>query len=79
MQVEIEEAKARLNELVQRATQGEEIIISAAERAVKLVPVEKPAPVEQKAKKRRQMGTLEGKIWMSDDFDEPLDEMREYM
>ena len=24
-------------------------------------------------------GSLEGKIWMSDDFDEPLEEFREYM
>ena len=24
-------------------------------------------------------GEWSGKIWMSDDFDEPLDEMREYM
>jgi hypothetical protein len=25
------------------------------------------------------MGTWSGQIWMSDDFDEPLEEMREYM
>ena len=24
-------------------------------------------------------GCMKGKIWMSDDFDEPLEEMREYM
>lgn len=30
-------------------------------------------------KKKRQAGTLKGKIWMSDDFDEPLEEMKEYM
>ncbi len=33
----------------------------------------------QKPKKKRQAGTLKGKIWMSDDFDEPLEEMKEYM
>ena len=25
------------------------------------------------------IGLFEGKVWMSDDFDEPLEEMREYM
>ncbi|NJN73137.1 MAG: DUF2281 domain-containing protein [Limnothrix sp. RL_2_0] len=30
-------------------------------------------------KKYRQAGILAGKIWMSDDFDEPLEEMKEYM
>jgi hypothetical protein len=24
-------------------------------------------------------GILKGKVWMADDFDEPLDEMKEYM
>jgi len=24
-------------------------------------------------------GSMKGKIWMSDDFDEPLEEMKEYM
>ena len=25
------------------------------------------------------LGCMDGKIWMSDDFDEPLEEMKEYM
>ena len=33
----------------------------------------------EKPKKKRQAGLLKGKIWMSDDFDEPLEEMKEYM
>ncbi len=33
----------------------------------------------EKSKKKRQAGVLKGKIWMSDDFDEPLEEMKEYM
>ena len=31
------------------------------------------------ATKKRSPGGLEGKLWMSDDFDEPLDEFKEYM
>ncbi len=30
-------------------------------------------------KKRDGFGILKGKIWMSDDFDEPLEDMQEYM
>lgn len=29
--------------------------------------------------KQRRAGILEGKIWMSDDFDAPLDELKDYM
>ncbi|MBO4349391.1 MAG: DUF2281 domain-containing protein [Proteobacteria bacterium] len=28
---------------------------------------------------KRQPGIAKGKYWMSDDFDEPLEEMQEYM
>ncbi|MGB0562672.1 MAG: DUF2281 domain-containing protein [Spirulinaceae cyanobacterium] len=30
-------------------------------------------------KKRGGLGILKGKIWMSEDFDEPLEDMKEYM
>ncbi|MGK7946575.1 MAG: DUF2281 domain-containing protein [Microcystaceae cyanobacterium] len=29
--------------------------------------------------KRRQCGSAKGQIWMSPDFDEPLEDFREYM
>ncbi len=29
--------------------------------------------------KRGGLGIIKGKMWMSDDFDEPLEEMKEYM
>lgn len=28
---------------------------------------------------KREAGTLKGKIWMSDDFDEPLEDFKDYM
>ncbi len=34
---------------------------------------------EQPKKKRGGFGILKGKIWMADDFDEPLEDMKEYM
>lgn len=30
-------------------------------------------------KPKRTLGILEGKIWMSDDFDEPLEDFKGYM
>lgn len=30
-------------------------------------------------KKRRVPGSLKGKVWMSDDFNDPLDDLKEYM
>lgn len=39
----------------------------------------KQAEVENPKKKRGSLGVLKGKISMADDFDEPLEEMKEYM
>jgi len=36
------------------------------------------APKEM-PKKKRKAGLLKGKIWMSEDFDEPLEELKDYM
>jgi hypothetical protein len=36
-------------------------------------------PNEPKLKKRGGYGSLKGKIWMSHDFDAPLEDMKEYM
>jgi len=45
-------------------------------------PVKKdPVNVKQSAKLPRSTayGILKGKVWMSDDFNEPIEEMKEYM
>jgi len=69
-QFKLSEAKARFSELVQKAMLGEEVIVTKENKpVVKIVPI-KPA--------KRKPGTGKG-IWMSPDFDEPLDDFREYM
>jgi prevent-host-death family protein len=69
-QFNVAEAKARFSELVQKAMLGEEVIVAKENTpVVKIVPI-KPA--------RRKPGTGKG-IWMAPDFDEPLDDFREYM
>lgn len=67
--VTVTEAKAQLSSLVERVSRGEEIVIRRGRQPVaKLigyVPASKP----------RVLGDLEGQIWMSDDFDEPDEEL----
>lgn len=67
--VTVTEAKTQLSSLIERVTEGEEIVIRRGQRPVaKLVRYDEP-PV------RRQLGALRGQIWMSDDFDEPDEEI----
>ncbi len=66
--VNIHEAKTHLSRLLERVSQGEEIVIAKAGKPVaRLVAVtEKP--------KRREPGSAKGTLWYSDDFDAPLPE-----
>lgn len=64
------EAKARFSELVQKAMLGEEAIVAKENKpVVKIVPLKPP---------KRKPGTGRG-IWMSPDFDAPLDYFKQYM
>jgi prevent-host-death family protein len=68
-QVNIHEAKTHLSRLVEQAAAGEEIIIAKAGKPMaRLVSLEKPKP------KKRKPGALKGRIWIADDFDDPLPE-----
>lgn len=59
------EAKTHLSRLVDRAAGGEEIIIAKNGKPLaRLVPLE--------VKKPREPGGWKGKIWVADDFDDPL-------
>jgi antitoxin (DNA-binding transcriptional repressor) of toxin-antitoxin stability system len=73
MQVSIIEAAASLNDLVEAAIDGEEVILLIGDRpAIKFTPIESVKP-------RPKFGSAKGLVWMSEDFDEPLAEMKEYM
>ncbi len=64
--VSIRDARNNLSELVKRALQGDEIIITEADRPlVRLVPV-------ARAEGPRVAGLNRGQVWTSDDFDQPL-------
>ncbi|APB33569.1 putative conserved small protein [Gloeomargarita lithophora Alchichica-D10] len=34
---------------------------------------------EKEPRKKRRAGSLKGKIWMADDFDAPLEDLKDYM
>jgi prevent-host-death family protein len=59
------EAKTSLSKLVERAAAGEEIIIAKAGK-----PKARLVPLADRTV--RKPGGWEGKVWVADDFDEPL-------
>ena len=65
--VNLYEAKTHLSRLVERAAAGEEIIIAKAG-----TPKARLVPLAGDAKEARKPGGWEGKIWIADDFDDPL-------
>jgi len=76
-QIDIIEAKEKLLKLIESAMRGEEIAIPQDnEPVVKLIGIPPPA-----SKKRwpSKAGSAKGMVWMSNDFDEPLEEFKEYM
>ena len=72
--VSINEAQACLSELIQKTLAGEEIIITQDGRPlVKLVAL--PQVPQQKSPPQRRIGGAKGAIlWISDDFDAPLED-----
>jgi prevent-host-death family protein len=64
--VNIHAAKTHLSRLVDDAAHGEEIVIAKAGKPVaRLMPLADGRP-------KRRLGTLAGKLHVSDDFDAPL-------
>ena len=69
MTVSILEAKQNLEVLLHKAAAGESVVITLENQEFEVTP---------KKKKRGLLGSLKG--WkMSDDFNEPLEDMKEYM
>ncbi len=64
--VGISNAKAQFSKLVRLAEQGEDILIARDGK-----PVVRMTNLEYKKPKTR-FGGMKGKIWIADDFDDPL-------
>jgi antitoxin (DNA-binding transcriptional repressor) of toxin-antitoxin stability system len=71
--ISLEEAQTRLPEVLQQLAPGQEITIT-----------DRGQPLAQLRRAERtswpcQPGSARGKIWMAPDFDEPLEDFKEYM
>jgi len=66
--INIHEAKTHLSRLLVRVGNGEEIIIARAGK-----PVARLVPVIDRLEKRKP-GSAEGKVFIGEDFDDPLPE-----
>ena len=64
--VNIDEAKTTLHKLLSLVTSGNEVIIAKDNKPIaKIIPISHPV-------RARVAGLNKGKIWISEDFDEPL-------
>ncbi|KAA3655515.1 MAG: type II toxin-antitoxin system Phd/YefM family antitoxin [Calditrichaeota bacterium] len=73
IQVNIHEAKTHLSKLIAKVSAGEEIIIAKGNKPVaRLVHIPEFKP-------KRKLGSAKGQIHISNDFDEPMDEFKDYM
>ena len=71
--VTLDEAKTQLVDLIEAAAAGEEVFIKKNEDlSVQLVP-------RAVKRRKRQFGSAKGLISMAPDFDEPLEDFKEYM
>lgn len=69
-QIDLEQAKAEVNRLLETALEGEEVVITRDDKPVlRLVPVNGV---------RRYSGSAKAKISMSEDFDKPLEDFAGY-
>lgn len=74
LQVNIHEAKTQLSKLIQAAVNGKRVIIARGNKPI--VRLE----VLPEARSYRTIGNAKGLIVsMAEDFDEPLDDFKEYM
>jgi prevent-host-death family protein len=74
IQVNIHDAKTNLSKLLQRVSDGEEVIIARNNK-----PVARMVPVQQSSKPRKP-GCAEGQVlWMSEDFNETPEDFKDYV
>lgn len=63
-QVNVYEAKTHLSQLLEEVEAGDEVVIARNGRPVaRLVPL-------QRTRRKRVPGSLKGKVWIADDFDD---------
>jgi prevent-host-death family protein len=70
--IDVDQAKEYLPELIEQATQGEEVVITKGGQPVaRLIPI-------VKGKRRRQFGSARVLMKISGGFNDPLEDFQEY-
>jgi prevent-host-death family protein len=73
--ISLEDAKAHLDELIERLQPGEAVIITRDEK-----PIARLIGAEEAPRPARRLGTLRGTVLsIAPDFDAPLEDFREHM
>ncbi len=72
-QITIQEAESHIASVFNDVLSGEEIVLTDHD-----TPVMKMIPIAPPSKGRLKFGSLMGKIWMSDDFNDTPEEFAEY-
>ena len=78
----LEQTQTTLAELIHRLMPGEEVVIVENDRAIARLVVNllpSARPTEPKKRWPCKAGSAKGKIRIAPDFDEPLEEFKEYM
>ena len=70
--VNIHEAKTRLSQLLEQVQSGDEIVIAKAGN-----PIARLVPYTPPKRTIAQPGAMKGAIWISDDFDAPVNDLFE--
>jgi antitoxin (DNA-binding transcriptional repressor) of toxin-antitoxin stability system len=73
-QISIQEAEFHFAGILSEVRNGEEVILTDHDSpVVKMIPLSKPHTP------RGLVGSLKGKIWIADDFDETPDDFKDYI
>ncbi len=68
--LEIDQLQSNLTKYLDLVIKGEKIIITQDDK-----PVAEISPIQRPVKR----GSAKGKVWISSDFNEPLEEFKDYM
>jgi antitoxin (DNA-binding transcriptional repressor) of toxin-antitoxin stability system len=78
--ITVERLAEELPRLLREAEPGEEILLTDNNVTIaRILPVREVEPEPPAEKPRRKLGTAAGKVWISPDFDAPMEEFAEYM
>lgn len=72
--ITIQDAADHIRSVLERVKRGEEVLLYDDEHLVAKV-----IPAHEHSDNRRILGALKGKIWIADDFDDPLEDFAEYV